>query len=209
MNGLEAIELMQQGKVVVSEIMSRGIIETFIFKIIDDNVYHKWLDLEEGEWVIETDFDFTQIYEEYIEPKPLTGWERVEGDSYETTASTGTVDTVDFGYCMDVERYEIANYFSTKEKAEEIAFKQTLFRKLQRFSDNNGGIEIDWNDYQTNKYSVAYYHSENKFTTHHVRKMQAPGTVYFVSREVAEKAIELFHDELIEYFTHDWSGRNE
>ncbi len=209
MNGLEAIELMQQGKVVVSEIMSRGIIETFIFKIIDDNVYHKWLDLEEGEWVIETDFDFTQIYEEYIEPKPLTGWERVEGDSYETIASTGTVDTVDFGYCMDVERYEIANYFSTKEKAEEIAFKQTLFRKLQRFSDNNGGIEIDWNDYQTNKYSVAYYHSENKFTTHHVRKMQAPGTVYFVSREVAEKAIELFHDELIEYFTHDWSGRNE
>ena len=206
MNGLEAIELMQQGKVVVSEIMSRGIIETFIFKIIDDNVYHKWLDLEEGEWVIETDFDFTQIYEEYIEPKPLTGWERVEGDSYETIASTGTVDTVDFGYCMDVERYEIANYFSTKEKAEEINFKQTLFRKLQLFSDENGGNEIDWNNYDQSKHVIYYRHDSCEFILDRFWYRRDFGQVYFVSREVAEQAIELFRDELIKYFTHDFGG---
>ena len=48
--------------------------------------------------------------------------------------------------CMeDKYYYEDANYFSTEEKAEEINFKQTLFRKLQRFSDENGGDKIDLN----------------------------------------------------------------
>ena len=103
-------------------------------------------------------FHINANYEEYIEPKSLTGWERSEDDEFYIILCGGqTVAECNWDK-IDVD----ANYFSTKEKAEEIAFKQTLFRKLQRFSDNNGGIEIDWNDYQTNKYSVAYYHSENK-----------------------------------------------
>lgn len=202
MNGLEAIELMRQGKMV-----KRTDVD-IKYRINNDRVEgmnHSDI------WCEEFLFNVNGDFEEYIEPKPLTGWERVnEGaETYFISVYQGVDSEFDWHDEIDTRCFESANYFSTKEKAEEIAFKQTLFRKLQRFSDNNGGIEIDWNDYQTNKYSVTYYHSENKFTTHHVRKMQAPGTVYFVSREVAEKAIELFHDELIEYFTHDWSGRNE
>ena len=203
MNGIEAIELMRQGKMV------KRIDVDIKFRINNDRVEgmnHSDI------WCEEFLFHINANYEECIEPKSLTGWERSEDDEFYIILCGGqTVAECNWDK-IDVDAttfYDDANYFSTKEKAEEIAFKQTLFRKLQRFSDNNGGIEIDWNDYQTNKYSVTYYHSENKFTTHHVRKMQAPGTVYFVSREVAEKAIELFHDELIEYFTHDWSGRNE
>ncbi len=207
MNGLEAIEFMKQGKMVIDV----NAYERFIFKIIDGNVCYK-LEYGNDDYRIDDSFDFTAKYEEYIEPKSLTGWERSEDDNFIIIICGGqavaecNLDKIDMD---ETTFYNDANYFSTKEKAEEINFKQTLFRKLQRFSDENGGTEIDWSDYQTNKYTITYYHSEKKFAMHHVRKMQAPGTVYFCSREVAEKAIVLFHDDLIKYFTHDWSKSNE
>ena len=87
-----------------------------------------------------------------------------------------------------------------KEK-EEINFKQTLFRKLQRFSDENGGTEIDWNDEDQNKFIIKYSHFSSKLIIDCYHSIQYFGQVYFASKEVARKAIELFHDDLIKYFT--------
>lgn len=95
-----------------------------------------------------------------------------------------------------------ANYFSTKERAEEINFKQILFRKLKRFSDQNGGIEIDWGDNDQKKWfniidcEKDYYGFYPIYTT----KLKEFGQVYFISEEVAQEAIELFRDELAKYF---------
>ena len=201
MNGLEAIELMKQGKMIKSGI--------WIYSMDSDGVIWLKTELHTG-WVEAHTFNIlANDYEEYIEPKPLTGWERVEGDSYETITSNGALNTVDFGYYMDVERYKQANYFSTKEKAEEINFKQMLFRKLQRFSDENGGNEIDWNDEIKMKWGIWYNHDYEELASCPYFYGQAFGQVYFISKEVAEKAIELFRDELIKYFTHDWSGKDE
>ena len=201
MNGLEAIELMKQGKMIKSGI--------WIYSMDSDGVIWLKTELHTG-WVEAHTFNIlANDYEEYIEPKPLTSWERVEGDSYETITSNGALNTVDFGYYMDVERYKQANYFSTKEKAEEINFKQMLFRKLQRFSDENGGNEIDWNDEIKMKWGIWYNHDYEELASCPYFYGQAFGQVYFISKEVAEKAIELFRDELIKYFTHDWSGKDE
>ena len=204
MNGFEALKLMQEGKMIKGGI--------WIYRTDSDGVI--WLKNESCTgWVEAEMFNIlANDYEEYIEPKPLTGWERTKDDKFHLIVCGGqlvaeyNLDKIDVAATTF---YNDANYFSTKEKAEEITFKQTLFRKLQRFSDENGGTEIDWSDFETNKHTISYYHSENKFTTHHVRKMQAPGTVYFYSREIAEKAIESFKGDLIKYFTHDWSGKNE
>lgn len=191
MNGLEAIELMKQGSQV-----SDG---EYVYKIENNLVLVRSLN---GKlFNIDNSFDFTSEYEEYIEPKPLTGWERVEGDSYETITSNGALNAVDFGYYMDVEHYKQANYFSTKEKAEEIIFKQTLFRKLQRFSDENGGNEIDWENTNQKKYCILYCHSFKELQSDFTWVRQNQGQIYFISKEIAEKAIELFHDDLIKYFT--------
>lgn len=191
MNGLEAIELMKQGSQV-----SDG---EYVYKIENNLVLVRSLN---GKlFNIDNSFDFTSEYEEYIEPKPLTGWERVEGDSYETITSNGALNAVDFGYYMDVERYKQANYFSTKEKAEETIFKQTLFRKLQRFSDENGGNEIDWENTNQKKYCILYCHSFKELQSDFTWVRQNQGQIYFISKEIAEKAIELFHDDLIKYFT--------
>ncbi len=102
---------------------------------------------------------------------------------------------------MDERCYEQLNYFSMKEKAEEINFKQTLFRKLQRFSDENGGNEIDWDDEDQTKFSIKYSYFSSELIIDCCNTVQQFGQVYFASKEVARKAIELFHDDLIKYFT--------
>lgn len=205
MNGLEAIELMKQGKIVTDGKrkyqISDGKITVLTYVVRND------IGAERELWENVEYFNTAKdSYEEYIEPKPLTGWERVEGDSYETITSNGALNAVDFGYYMDVERYKQANYFSTKEKAEEINFKQTLFRKLQRFSDENGGNEIDWENTNQKKYCILYCHSFKELQSDFTWVRQNQGQIYFISKEIAEKAIMLFHDELIKYFTGDFGG---
>ena len=199
MNGLEAIELMKQGKMVIEV----GTNEPFILKIENGVVWFKNSKASNSEWVIDDSFDFTIDYEEYVE-KQLTGWERVgENELYYSINGNCYVEVMNEDMCMeDKYYYEDANYFSTEDKAEEINFKQTLFRKLQRFSDENGGNEIDWNDFKEHKYSIGFdYSLKGELYVDYYFSVRQFGQVYFVSREVAEKAIELFHDDLIKYFT--------
>ena len=199
MNGLEAIELMKQGKMIKGGI--------WIYGTDSDGVI--WLKNESCTgWVEAEMFNIlANDYEEYIEPKPLTGWERnMGGNLYSVLAGSGVEDIPDTNSHYDNRVYEVANYFSTREKAEEIDFKQTLFRKLQRFSDENGGNEIDWSDVNKRKFFI-FYCSESKeldFFWNYTDKDF--GHVYFISEKVVKQAIELFHDELIKYFTGDFGG---
>ena len=205
MNGLEAIQAMLKGKL-VSRYYAFGT-DKEIYKIIDGNVHVKLEEWKDGLYQIAEEFDFDATYNEYVEPKSLTGWEQVgKGDNLYAIYPSGIyVAPEPFRNSM----YDRANYFSTREKAEEIAFKQTLFRKLQRFSDENGGNEIEWSSEDQRKYQIKYGHHSNKLFAYDQHAVQEVGAIYFISKEVAEKAIELFHDELIKYFTHDWSGENE
>lgn len=146
-------------------------------------------------------FNYDQ-YKEYTKPKPLTGWERVgENESYYSINGNSYVEEMTEDMCKeDKYYYEDANYFSTEDKAEEINFKQTLFRKLQRFSDENRGNEIDWSDC-SKKFCINYdYYNKKLDIFDHVFVKQF-GQVYFISEEIAQKAIELFHDDLIKHFT--------
>lgn len=193
MNGLEAIELMKQGSQV-----SDG---EYVYKIENNLVLVRSLN---GKlFNIDNSFDFTSEYEEYIEPKPLTGWERVDEERsyYYIDGLVNVKKTFEANHEIDETVYEKANYFSTKEKAEEINFKQTLFRKLQRFSDENGGNEIDWENTNQKKYCILYCHSFKELQSDFTWVRQNQGQIYFISKEIAEKAIELFHDDLIKYFT--------
>ena len=202
MNGLEAIELMKQGKVIKYN--------NLLYRFQQDEVQVA-SELFQRDWKRSVSFDLNYTgYEEYIEPKPLTGWERVgENESYYNISCNCYVEKLIEERCMeDKYYYEDANYFSTEEKAEEINFKQTLFRKLQRFSDENGGNEIDWNDAHC-KYSIKYAYDDNNLFIGWNYDVKEVGVVYFVHEEIAKQAIELFRDDLIKYFTHDWGGENE
>ena len=202
MNGLEAIDLMKQGKIVKANCIGGS----FLFKIENGIVKYKPC-IGDWEYKEAEHFCLSNEYEEYIETKVLTGWERLKdgGEYCYISYCEEVLSATDYNDEFDYSFYENANYFSTKEKAEEIHFKETLFRKLQRFSDENGGNEIDWSDGTEAKYSILYKHLSNDLCIDVVWNDQHSGIVYFSSTDIANKAIELFHDDLIKYFTHDWS----
>ena len=196
MNGIEAIKHMEQGGMV--------------YRIYEDEIvcYRMKLGIVQTKvgatWTVATVFNVLDWYEEYTEPE-LTGWERVKKDEINYYIDIDGLIEGDLEIFDNVDNrcFNIANYFSTKEKAEEINFKQTLFRKLQRFSDENRGNEIDWSDC-SKKFCINYdYYNKKLDIFDHVFVKQF-GQVYFISEEIAQKAIELFHDDLIKYFTtHD------
>ena len=195
MNGLEAIKVMMEGKLVSK---FNSCMEDEIYKIIDGNVCVKFEDEPDEKYEVSEDFDFDTTYHEYVEPKPLTGWERASNkhDEYFCIGHCGDIRPYsdDFlGYDRTI--YKAANYFSTKEKAEEINFKQTLFRKLQRFSDENGGNE------NQRRFYIVYNSYADELEAESHSFLIGVGQVRFASKEVARKAIELFHDDLIKYFT--------
>ena len=197
MNGLEAIELMKQGKTM----MKYG---GELYRIIDNNVR---VQVAYGApWEIEVSFDFFATYEEYR--KKPTGWEKAPKEGAYCFIDEGgkLMRDVDQGCIQDQRIYDVANYFSTVEKAKEISFKQELFRKLQRFSDENGGNEIYWIDGEgSDVYSIAYDYLHNVLEPINTEWLREYGQIFFKTEEIAEQAIELFKEDLIKYYTHDWS----
>ena len=200
MNGLEAIKVMMEGKLVSK---FNSCMEYEIYKIIDGNVCVKFEDEPDEKYEVSEDFDFDSIYHEYIEPKSLTGWERTRRSNIFFVVNDESKISLWLEYEGKFEdyNYEKANYFSTKERGEEINFKQTRVRQLQRFSDENGGTEIDWNNEDQTKFSIKYSHWSSKLSIDHYNAVRQFGQVYFASKEVARRAIELFQDDLIKYFT--------
>ena len=97
MNGLEAIELMKQGKMV------KRVDHDLRFRLNGDRVEgvipgEVWRD----GWI----FDINNEYEEYIEPKPLTGWERVgENESYYNISCNCYVAKLIEERCMEDKYY--------------------------------------------------------------------------------------------------------
>lgn len=192
MNGLEAIEYMKQGGLVKTVIGD----DIVINKIID-NIVHYIFESEKnnGSWGIDCSFDFSKSYEEYIEPKQLIGWERVDKGKefyYINELSMLKVGS-ERGSLANARNGVMANYFSTEEKAEEINFKQTLFRKLQRFSDENNENESE------RKYYIVYNSFSDEFEVAFNSYLIGVGQVRFTSKKIAEKCIELFHEDLIKY----------
>lgn len=202
LTGLEAVLLMQEGGYITDGQHIYRFVNTKI-EASDITSFNKG----KPEWKSGNVFNFNyDQYEEYTKPKPLTGWERVgENESYYSINGNCYVEEMTEDMCMeDKYYYEDANYFSTEEKAEEINFKQTLFRKLQRFSDENGGNEIGWKEVDQGKYGIWYNADHGKIEVGSTWAVRDFGQVYFISEEVTQQAIDLFHDDLIKYFTmHD------
>ena len=198
LTGLEAVLLMQEGGYITDGQHICRFVNTKI-EASDVTSFNKG----KPEWKSGNVFNFNyDQYKEYTQPSQ-SGWERVEGGKkYHFIDENGfQVINTDFVTVDDRYKYDVANYFSTKEKAEEISFKQTLFRKLQRFSDENGGDKIDWKDEDQCKYRIKYTHYSNNIYVEGNHSLQEVGVVYFISEQIAEQAIELFHDDLIKYFT--------
>ena len=122
------------------------------------------------------------------------------GEKYYTISTKGKIGSCSF--CnddFDKEIIDFGNYFKTQEEAERKRFEIKLHRQLELFALENNETEIDWND-MSKKYMI-FYSKNIGMSIDKVYSLKDFGQVYFTSKEIAEKAVEAFKDDLIRYFT--------
>lgn len=182
----------------------KGYKGTVEYSVSDNILYGKVIDIDdsvsyEGIDVFALRLDFENAVDSYIDsipPKKKTGQERVEYDSvyYTIDSQVTPIHRFERAARIDNIHYKFASYLSTQEKAEEINKKQTLWRKLQRFADENNKEFSDYEQYYIDikcgeLVVMSTYIFNNAF-------MQ----VYFSSQQITQQALETFKEELEEYF---------
>lgn len=145
------------------------------------------VDIEDGR--------ITTVNEEPVQPK--TGWERLElMQRYYMTNGESQPETY---HPEDAERYENADYFSNPALAADIARAQEIWRKLMRWQAENDA-PVDWENDAIYHYYIYYGHNET-FYVGGLYFWQDAFNVYFSTEEKAERALEIFHDDLLWLFT--------
>lgn len=158
--------------------------------------------------VSETELKEILVAEE--KEKKKTGYERVgKGKFYYAINSLKEAvpfSDGDFLLCNTEnteKRFKAASYFNDENLAKNIARAEQLKYQLRRFAALNGGIpsQADWKNYYCDKYYIYYDYSDNKIDVCDLSISRDFGQIYFKDIKACKKAIEIFKDELIWYFT--------
>ena len=129
--------------------------------------------------------------------KEISPFDRVEhGGNYYFIGNSGEICDVFDDTNFALKRYNIANYSTDKQLMQQRAYYEILNRLLWRFSMMNGGSEIDWDNKNQTKYSIYYNFACNMWSTNYFLHTSKYFEPYFISEEVAERAI----DEIIKPF---------
>ena len=134
-----------------------------------------------------------------IEPekKRKNPFERVSGDDkyYYAIVSGDVLRHVDINDKTDRRLYNAINYFNDKTFAEQVALHQLLYRKLLKFSYDNGYEDTEeWNG-GNEHWAIRYNSYRNEFRLYYQDGYKAH-EVYFSSEEGAKRAIK----EVVEPF---------
>ena len=145
--------------------------------------------------------------EEYKKLQPSeekeTGYERVlNSDIYFYVSAKGEVESaVDSCDYIDDKYYNSANYYLSKDVAENNARADKLMRQLRRFSVEHRERGVNLNDTNTEKYYTYYDYGNDALGVSLVSRTKNFGAIYFDSEETLNAALDEFYDELIWYFT--------
>ena len=155
----------------------------------------------ESDGVVLDKISYELLYSKFeeIEEKSV-GWSKYnvdKGEEYFTIAEQGVMQLVECNTDYDNYLYGNCNKFSNEEKARKINNDQELYRKLKRFADQNNN-KIDWDNKRQHKYFI-YCQNDGLRTASHYSQRQY-GQLYFSSKELAERAIDIFKDDLERFF---------
>lgn len=120
-----------------------------------------------------------------------TGWEKgkIYNSYYHIDSSCEISESREVYTIIDNKQYEILNYFSTKEKAEEVNQEQLLYRKMKKFYDTEDG-QVDWDDKVKEKYYVYYDFDDNTYDIECNYTCKNINTIYFSSYELTQRCID-------------------
>lgn len=121
------------------------------------------------------------------------------GEKYYSIFEFRIRPNIDSNHEIDNKLFSTANYFNNKEYAKYIAFKETLMRRMDRFAWEHNAKVIDWHD-RSIKYCIAF-DKHNKELRISCYMSYKSNDIYFTSKEIAEKAIEEFKEDLMKLYT--------
>lgn len=132
----------------------------------------------------------------------LKGWERsMINKEYFFISSTGRVrSTKEDSTITDELRYLNINYFNNEEEANKLAKFEFTNRSLMKIASLNNET-IDWNNFNQPKFYLEYDNKEGNIEIHETRETRTISTIYFTSKEVAQRALELFMGQLKEIYS--------
>ncbi len=135
------------------------------------------------------------------EKKQKTGYERVNllYSYYFVNNDSEVEEEAEGGYRSDIIHYESANYYTDKTLAENNARADKLMRQLRRFAVENCK-EVPWDGENFHWFFIFDTNTKEFYSDWWITGKIA-GVVYFDTKENTQKAIEIFKDELIWYFT--------
>ena len=125
-----------------------------------------------------------------------------DGDEYFALNHRGSIiETTWNNHCVDEERFELGNVFPTREAAELEAERRNLLTRFRTFRDEcNNGWKPDWRKNDA-KYYFYISSTDGEIGINDIYFYETfPLFGYFKNEEDAQRAIELFGDEIKELF---------
>ena len=161
-------------------------------------------EVEEGNLIPATrNFSMAELLEmEFEEIKAAKNpYERVNnGEEYYFVRGQGKIGCFGYLNCdIDNKQFNGLNYFNNRNYAEYIAFKETLMRKLDRFAWENNAKVMNW-DKNVSNYCIIF-DNQNKNVEIMVAYAYQSNDIYFTSKDIAEKALEEFKEDLMKLYT--------
>ena len=151
-----------------------------------------------------TSLELKEILDAEEKAKKKTGYERVgKGEKYCTVSRGFEIRSYNDTNGFDEKKYNVANYFNDENLMKNIARAEQLKYQLRRYAALNGGIpsQEDWNDYEIFKYFIACNYRKNEIYATYISTQRDSFQIYFKDIKACKKAIEIFKNELLWYFT--------
>ena len=165
-------------------------------------------EVKNGNLIAETkSFSMAELLEmDFEETKEMKSpYERVKnGEIFYHVNYLGKNEALtDYRYAIDDKMFNNVNYFNNKNYAEYIAFKENLTRRMDKFAWEHNEKAIVWND-KSSKYYIIFDNYYNKLEVDWDCNYQS-NNIYFTSKEIAEKALEKFKEDLIKLYTWEFN----
>ena len=113
-----------------------------------------------------------------------------------------------YNHKIEIKRIELGNCYpfiegnkdKVFEKVKLIAERRKLQSEMEQFARLNNEGEIDWNNYNQLKWHLYVDCKRNNIITTCEYKIRVLNTVYFTSKEIAQKALDKFEDRIRELY---------
>lgn len=144
----------------------------------------------------EYEVEITEDQVNEIEKPKYKRWRAEKGGKYYfLDSSCSVVYMVDYYIEFDRKRYEVGNYFKTKEEAE---FRRQQLLYLQQYKDYLGYDLVtkdDWENIGRLKFCALYNYETKEIEIYWYCEQKFQGTIYSKSKEKIENFIDLIGED--------------